>query len=218
MSEWITAVTGCTRSGTSLMMRMLMVGGIPPYHDPGSDIAYETRRVFGLPDDAGWLEDCRGMAVKLLDLHHGMPLPPAKPYRFILMARDPVQQAASMRKFMRELGGMQIDAESDPEVARSIQRDQKTIERHIRQRGPVLKVRFEDVFGDPKGTAARVARFCDDELDAEVMAGVVCDRPPECFPGLLEAVLPVIYRTATDYGVSERLVFERLRDEGLLQS
>ena len=69
----ITIVSGLPRSGTSMLMKMLEDGGIPPLTDVIREADddnpkgyYEFERVKNLPDDTEWLEEARGKAVKVL--------------------------------------------------------------------------------------------------------------------------------------------------------
>ena len=69
----ITIVTGLPRSGTSMMMKMLAAGGVPPLCDglrtADSDNPngyYEFEPVKNTKDDPSWLKDAPGKAVKMV--------------------------------------------------------------------------------------------------------------------------------------------------------
>lgn len=90
----ITVVSGLPRSGTSLMMQMLLEGGMPVLrdagrpadeHDPRGYLEY--RKVRSLKDDCSWLHDADGRAIKVVSqlLYY---LPADFEYRDIFMRRD----------------------------------------------------------------------------------------------------------------------------------
>ena len=70
----IVVVSGLPRSGTSLMMKMLEAGGLPPLTDNLREADtdnpkgyYELERVKKLPDgDFAWLDDASGKVVKII--------------------------------------------------------------------------------------------------------------------------------------------------------
>jgi hypothetical protein len=210
VQEEIVAVAGMTRSGTSMLMTMLRAGGMHLFYDEGREWAWETSRVFQLPQDASWLQWARGSAVKLLDVQHYIPLPASERWRFILMRRDPAEQARSMVKFLRQLGG--LDATNNAALAEGIRRDQKLSEKHLAKRGPVLRVAFEDVLKDPDREAERIGRFVglDSTAQIESMADQVLERAPANYPGLLETQMERIHATAARYGVSPRFMWHRM--------
>ena len=73
-SNTIVVVSGLPRSGTSMMMKMLEAGGIPPLtdkirtaDDDNPKGYYEFERVKKLKDgDSAWLDDAKGKAVKVI--------------------------------------------------------------------------------------------------------------------------------------------------------
>lgn len=180
---WVTAVSGSTRCGTTLVMEMLHHGGIPAYADNLD--SFETRKIFSLPREWAWLVECSGRCLKLLEPLHLAPLP-AIGWRFILMRRDPIEQAKSQVKLLRALGGMDVAADAVPTIAESLRRDYPKMRRQLVRAGPTMELAFEDVLARPLASAERIAMFLGLDLDTTAMAGVVVPRPPECLPGLLE--------------------------------
>ncbi|HEQ79038.1 MAG TPA: sulfotransferase family protein, partial [Euryarchaeota archaeon] len=88
-TEAVTVVSGLPRSGTSMLMKILEEGGLPPLTDNKREADvdnpkgyYEFDRVLKLPDDVTWLPEARGKAVKVLAIlvKH---LPPGYRYRVI---------------------------------------------------------------------------------------------------------------------------------------
>lgn len=203
----ITAVTGCARSGTSLMMRMLEAGGIEPLCNRRT--AYETDLIFDTSYQ--WLDQAEGKSVKLLDLQRHLPIP-HREWRFILLHRDPVEQVRSTMKFVTLMYGLPADETDLSQSARDIERDVRTIRDHISKRGPALDVHFERLLADPEKEAARVARFCDLDCSPDSLAEVVIPRDPKCWPSLMEFDLMKADELSETYGVPFRLAFERLRE------
>ena len=89
----IIVVAGLPRSGTSMMMKMLEAGGIevlkdeirrPDESNPGG--YYELESVKKTKEDAAWLEQAEGKAVKMVSklLYD---LPPHKHYKVLFMRR-----------------------------------------------------------------------------------------------------------------------------------
>lgn len=111
--EPVIVVSGLPRSGTSMMMRMLEAGGIPPLTD-GERVAdednpngyYELAAVMKTGKDASWLGQAPGKAVKMVTvLLPQLPLD-RRHYRVILMVRDleeVVRSQATMleRKYLK---------------------------------------------------------------------------------------------------------------------
>ena len=69
----ITIVSGLPRSGTSMMMRMLEAGGVPVLTDEKREADednlrgyYEDERVKQLREDASWITEAEGKAVKVI--------------------------------------------------------------------------------------------------------------------------------------------------------
>lgn len=183
----IIAVTGSTRCGTTLLMRMLNAGGIPAYAE--NLVSFETPRIFDLPADSSWLSECEGHAVKLLEPLYLLPLPRLE-WRFILMRRNPREQARSQIKFMNMLGTPVPDSALEPLIA-SLRADLPKMRKTLGRYGPVLDVSFEEVLERPLETAYRVEKFVGkrNALDTNAMAAQVIARSADCYPGLLEMVL-----------------------------
>jgi hypothetical protein len=73
MAHEIIIVSGLPRSGTSLMMQMLEGGGVPAVTDNvrAADVDnprgyYEFEKVKRIREDASWLAETRGRAVKIV--------------------------------------------------------------------------------------------------------------------------------------------------------
>lgn len=178
----IIIVTGLPRSGTSLMMQMLHMGGLPIYAE--NTWAYETPLNTRLPEESAWLQDCRGKAVKIIDPHRFTP-PKGLPCRFIWMTRNIREQAKSQVKFLRTLGH-EIPKCEIKTLIRYIDRDMTICVQLLKTyQRPLLHVRFESLIKHPMLTAKRVSVFCDG-LNVEAMARCVKKRSPKALPYMAE--------------------------------
>jgi hypothetical protein len=187
IAKRITAVCGISRSGTSLMMKMLHKGGIQPFCD--DDQSYEHPLVLSLPDNGEWLGFCIDKCVKLLEPQQFSP-PRNFPYNFIWMDRDSREQVKSQQKFMRALGGFHIPDSQLKRLAKGIDGDRPVIVEMLKsyQDARVLRIRFEALIRKPQRIAEIVNEFLGGGLDVEAMAKCVMPREPECLPYVLEAV------------------------------
>lgn len=102
----VIVVSGLPRSGTSMMMKMLEAGGIPPLIDNirTADIDnpkgyYEFERVKKLPEDTAWLPDAEGKAVKMVSMLL-RDLPTDRKYKVVFMRRKMEEILASQKKML----------------------------------------------------------------------------------------------------------------------
>lgn len=183
VGEFVTIVTGLPRSGTSMMMRMLEAGGVPPLTD-GVRTAdednprgyYELEAVKKTKSDASWLAGAPGKAVKMVSVL--LPDLPAAPegreHRVILMVRDLAEVIASQAAMLAR-GGARGGGLTEEQLAAAYQRELQRARDLLRSRSDFrsLEVAYRDVLADPLGSAEAVARFLGPDLDPDAMAGVV---------------------------------------------
>jgi hypothetical protein len=177
----LVVVSGLPRSGTSMMMKMLEAGGIPPLTDAlraadrdNPKGYYELERVKQLDKgDTGWLPEAEGKAVKVISalLQH---LPADYDYRVIFMERHMPEILASQRKMLAHRGE---DAEKmdDARMAELFARHVEQVRGWLAQQPnfDVLYVHYSDVLADPESEARRVNDFLGNRLHYEAMAEVV---------------------------------------------
>jgi hypothetical protein len=173
-------VSGLPRCGTSLMMRMLQAGGVPLLTDglraadednPGGYFEYEPVR--RTRQDASWIEQARGRAVKVV--HVLLPhLPADRAYRVILMARDLCEVVASQRAMLQRRGA-QGAALPPQQLAEAYRRQLRNVAAWLagRPNMRVLDVDYHDLVRDPAAGAAAVGRFLGVDLDTVAMAACV---------------------------------------------
>ena len=177
----VVIVSGLPRSGTSMMMKMLEAGGIPPLTDEirtaDSDNPkgyYEFERVKKLDEgDTAWLEEARGKAVKVISalLKH---LPQGYTYKVIFMRRKMEEILASQRQMLIRRGEP-TDAVSDEELTELFRRHLAQIQAWIDSQPnvEVVYVSYNEVLENPVEQAEMINRFLGDRLDVEQMVGVI---------------------------------------------
>lgn len=182
MKDRVLVVCGIPRSGSSLTMQALFAGGYPCV---GEGPAFEDDR-FSCPDGVRKnAASCSGRAVKILDIHRNK-VPMAVLADFILLVRDPVQQAFSNAKFLSTVAGIRFTRKDAAKLAASIPPDIATAKRLIESRrdARLLTLRFEDTLANPLATMEQINLFVGGGLDVAAMAAVVLPRGPECQPDM----------------------------------
>lgn len=180
----ITIVSGLPRSGTSMMMKMLEAGGLPPLTDQVRSADrdnpkgyFEFERVKQLDKgDTAWLPHARGKAVKVISalLKH---LPPEYEYRVIFMRRSTEEILASQKKMLLRRGEP-VDRVSDEELALLYDKHLEQVYTWLEgQRNvAVLDVNYNRLLSQPREELTAVNRFLGNRLDVERMSGVVDSR------------------------------------------
>ena len=171
-----------------LVMQMLYDGGMPVYYDKVG--SFETDKSTQLPRNDKWLEDCKGKAVKILDLHRFVPTPRFD-YRFIWLSRRPRDQAASTVKFWKATGNRfnKKDHELKTHLRVSYTRDIATcldVIRGLANKRLPLMMQFEDIIANPLSSAGKLSNFIENTLDIDKMAKAVLPRKPECLDYMME--------------------------------
>src|ERR1700720_4198495 len=114
----ITIVSGLPRSGTSLMMQMLVAGGVPPLSD-GERAAdtdnprgyLEWERVKQLPNDPNCIAEAEGKVVKIIS-RLLLAAPSGYDYRVVFMQRPLLEVMASQDQMLRRRGTYKEGADS----------------------------------------------------------------------------------------------------------
>ena len=178
--DFVTIVSGAPRSGTSMMMRMLALGGIPALTDgvrqPDRDNPhgyFEYEPVKRTKDDPSWLDGARGHAVKMVHVLL-RDLPPGRPCRVVLMRRDLGEMLASQRLMLERLG-REPGKLSDERMAEIFAAQLDETERWLRGHAAFscLALSYNDVVADPRPHVARLAEFLGGGLDEDAMCAVV---------------------------------------------
>lgn len=181
MSAWknaIIVVSGLPRSGTSMMMRMLGAGGIPLLSDavraPDADNPhgyFEFEPVKRLRNDAAWLAQARGKAVKVISFL--LPeLPPEHLYLVVFMHRALPEILASQRVMLEHQGKPVQDGTRTAALFEKHLRHMRTwLPRQAHMR--TLAVEHRHTLAAPLATARALDRFLGGGLDTQAAAAQV---------------------------------------------
>ncbi len=177
----ITIVSGLPRSGTSMMMKMLEAGGIPPVTDnlrtadeDNPKGYYEFERVKQLPKgDVAWLPEAQGKVVKVIAalLPH---LPNGYHYRVIFMQRAMPEVLASQKQMLIRRGE---DPNKIPDdvIAKLFEKHLKQVNDWVAQQSNVerLDVNYNAMLKDPAPYIVQINAFLGGQLNTQQMAAVV---------------------------------------------
>jgi hypothetical protein len=178
---FVTVVSGLPRSGTSMMMKMLDAGGLPPVtdnlrtaDDDNPKGYFEFERVKKMPDgDTSWVEEAQGKSVKVISalLEH---LPPGYSYR-VLFLRRKVEEILASQKQMLIRSGKPTDKVSDEQLAEMYDKHLAKVYAWLDDQPnfSVLYLDYGAILADPQKYADQVNLFLDNALDTEAMVGVV---------------------------------------------
>jgi len=185
-------VTGLPRSGTSMAMRMLGAGGVPLVDDgrrapsPANPHGwFEDERVRRLRDDASWLRDVVGRAVKIV-LPLVSAIPADLPCDFVWMRRPIEEVLASQRRMLgagtspggaaavpRPTAAAASDPGEDEVLARAFDR---AVADFAGRRGAgwrVLELDYAAALAAPARAAEMLAGFVGEPFDRAAAAGAV---------------------------------------------
>lgn len=173
----ITIVSGLPRSGTSLMMQMLVAGGMSALSDgeraadkdnPRGYIEWE--RIKTLPKDPACIAEAEGKVVKVIS-RLLLSLPPRHEYRVIFMQRPLPEVLASQDEMLKRRGTYKEGA--DPAIIAG------AFEKHLREvyawldgksYVQAMRIPYHDVLSKPKEIAEQLAQFLGTALDVDAMA------------------------------------------------
>jgi hypothetical protein len=178
--EPVYIVSGLPRSGTSMMMKMLEAGGIPPLTDnirtadeDNPKGYYEFERVKKLRDgDTGWLPDAGGKAVKVIGALL-VDLPEGYPYKVLFMRRDMDEILASQERMLENRGeASKID---DATMAALFEKHLRQVYEWMENQPDLsyLEVDYNAALKDPQSTAEKVNQFLGRKLDVKAMVDTI---------------------------------------------
>jgi hypothetical protein len=184
MESEIIIVSGLPRSGTSLMMQMLDLGGVEVVTDnirtADTDNPrgyYEFETVKTIKRDKSWLPQTRGKAFKMIS-QLLYDLPASENYRIIFMERHFEEMLGSQEKMLQRLNRPGAPAE---DIKRAYTVHLERLRDWLRQQKnmAVLYVSYNDLVEQPAEQAKRVSQFLDGKVNVE---------------GMVKAVDPSLYR------------------------
>jgi len=175
-NDCITVVSGLPRSGTSMMMQMLVAGGIPALTDNIREADednprgyYELEAVKKVKEDSSFLDGAGGKVLKMVHLLL-YDLPPRYRYRVVFMRRQIEEVLASQRVMLERLGkeGGKL---SDADLARVFQSQIAQLQEWL-PRQPnfsVCYVSYNQVMKDPAPVVKELNAFLGGALDTGAM-------------------------------------------------
>ncbi len=180
--EEVVIISGLPRSGTSMMMQMVVAGGVPPLTDSRREADQDNPRgyfeyepVKQLLRNRDWFPEARGKAVKIVaPLLPG--LPPDVPCRVIFIDRNLEEILASQREMLRHHGTEPEDtparhARLKADYGRTVLRVKKFLEQ--RPNTHILRLHRDAILASPSTAAAAINRFLGGSLNVEAMAAEV---------------------------------------------
>lgn len=172
----ITIVSGLPRSGTSLMMQMLVAGGMTPLADgerqadPDNPRGYlEWERIKQLPNDPGCIAEAEGKVVKAISKLL-LSLPADHEYRIVFMQRPLPEVLASQDQMLKRRGTYKDGI--DPAIITA------AFEKHLRDVNTwfegksyvkIFRVPYHDVLNNPEQIAEQLAEFLEIKLNVDAM-------------------------------------------------
>jgi hypothetical protein len=180
-------VSGLPRSGTSLLMQMLVAGGMQALtdevrqHDINNPRGYlEYAPVKSLAGDQTWLSAAEGKAVKIITqlLPH---IPAGTPCRILMLDRPVDEVLESQNTMLRRMGRQPAAAADTLKAVFVRQRDEVVRLLAARPEVRMLSVPFHDLIGRDAALVDQIVTFLErPELDRKAM---------------LDAVDPALHRT-----------------------
>jgi hypothetical protein len=178
--DYVTVVSGLPRSGTSVMMQMLVAGGLAPLSD-GARTAdednprgyLELEAVKRTRQDPSWLAAAAGKVVKVIHLLL-RDLPADRQYRVIFLRRSVAEVVASQRAMLARSGRQGANLPDDKLAAvfeAQVRETEGWLARQPNFR--LLAVEHRDLIQRPAEMARAVNEFLGGGLDEAAMAAVV---------------------------------------------
>lgn len=176
--DYVTVVSGLPRSGTSMMMKMLSEGGIPPLIDnirtadeDNPNGYYEFEPVKKTKQDAGWLKQAGGKVVKMV-YRLLYDLPNGYSYRVVFMKRK-LEEVIKSQEVMLERHG-KGGAASDAELIALFKAELAKCDDWIGKRPnfQVLYMDYNDLLGNAKPSVDALDAFLGG-MNKEAMLAVV---------------------------------------------
>jgi len=179
--EVVTVISGLPRSGTSMMMKMLEAGGIPPLtdkfrtaDDDNPKGYYEFERVKQMDKgDTTWMADAEGKTVKVISqlLKH---MPDGHAYKVIFMRRNMSEILASQKKMLVNRGE-DPDQAPDEEISALFEGHLNSVMDWMAARPnvSVIYIHYSDMLANPVPQVAQINEFLGGTMDTQAMASVV---------------------------------------------
>jgi predicted AlkP superfamily phosphohydrolase/phosphomutase/tetratricopeptide (TPR) repeat protein len=176
----ITVVSGLPRSGTSMMMQLLVASGrkaltdFKRAADEDNPLGYfEFEKTLELAKDVSWVPEARGKVVKIVA--HLLPfLPPTEHYHVIFMERNLAEVVASQTAMLARQGrrGAELDAEQLMETySAQLQRLRANLAGRPDMR--ILAVHYDELLANAPAGVERLAQFLGTPFDRSAAAASI---------------------------------------------
>ena len=172
----ITIVSGLPRSGTSLMMQMMVAGGMTALSDgerkadadnPRGYLEWE--RIKQLPKEPGLISEAEGKVVKVIS-QLILALPDGPEYRIVFMQRPMAEVLKSQEEMLKRRGSYNSEG-SAAAMGKVFERHLVEVDKWLAARGnaKVLRVQYHRLLQEPPALAEEVAAFVGVALDVRAM-------------------------------------------------
>jgi hypothetical protein len=172
----ITIVSGLPRSGTSLMMQMLVAGGMTALSDglrnadddnPRGYLEWE--RIKQLPNDPNCIAEAENKVVKVIS-RLLLALPPGHQYRVIFMQRPLAEVLASQDQMLRRRGTFKEGANSAA-ISAAFEKHLREVDAwmHGKDGVRVMRVAYHEALKQPKEIGQNIAEFLGLPLNVDAM-------------------------------------------------
>jgi len=172
----ITIVSGLPRSGTCLMMQMLVAGGMTPLSD-GERTAdadnprgyLEWERIKQLPNDPGCIAEAEGRVVKVIS-RLLLSLPSNHEYRVIFRQRPLPEVLASQDQMLRRRGTYKEGA-NPAAMAAAFEKHLREVYAWLDGRPYVksMRVSYHEALRQPEEVSRKISEFLGVSLNVEAM-------------------------------------------------
>ena len=176
----ITVVSGLPRSGTSMMMQLLVAAGREALADAkraadeDNPLGYfEFEKTVHLAKDASWVPQARGKVVKLVA--QLLPLLPRNEhYHILFMERNLTEVIASQNAMLARQRRRGAELETQ-QLEEAYTAQLRAVRGKLARRAEMrtLYVDYSGLLADPAGAVVRVAQFLGDPFDRTAAAGAV---------------------------------------------
>lgn len=181
-AELVTVVSGLPRSGTSMLMRALTMGGIPPLTDQvrrqdarNPHGYFEFEAVKDKHHYRHWISLARGKAVKVVSRF--LPyLPPSQEYRILFLHRDMDAIVRSQQDMASHYSGARWDRQETERLKQAYHRHLAEVLDWVEQRPNMhlLLLNYEGLTSAPDGPLRAIRNFlAPQELCLSTMAAAI---------------------------------------------
>jgi predicted AlkP superfamily phosphohydrolase/phosphomutase/tetratricopeptide (TPR) repeat protein len=176
----ITVVTGLPRSGTSMMMQLLVAAGREALTDSkraadeDNPLGYlEFEKTLSLAKDVSWIPQARGKVVKIVA--QLLPFLPANEhYRIIFMQRDLGEVIGSQKTMLERRGSHGADL-NEADLRKVYMEQLERVSTQIARRSEIrtLAVNYNELLREPEKGVGRVAAFLGEPFSFEKAVGTI---------------------------------------------